>query len=175
MTETKPEYPGAEAGDPDEVVLALETGRALWSKGDLRDAVRWLRRAAEKAVRVGHNARGAFLARAAAELSTHLTVPPTPPPLPVSRPITNLDSDFTDTTIVDRPPISGVAGMVQRAVSSSRARSRQGLRVAVQPSLEEPDVLLIKVLEEDQAPPPGSHEDMLVALEPGVDLRALRK
>ena len=36
-------------GDPAEVAEALEVARALWTKGDHRDAIRWVRRAVEAA------------------------------------------------------------------------------------------------------------------------------
>jgi hypothetical protein len=177
MIETSPEYPISEPEDSDEVVLALETGRALWGKGDLRDAVRWLRRAAEKAVRAGQNARAATLARAAAELGTQVgaapapvviapATPPAPPPI-LELETPDLDGDFADKTIVDKPTDAQAR---QLMVAAARTKSRQALRVAVELASPVGDVLTVRLLDESQKVPPGSHEALLVALVPGVDL-----
>ena len=72
-------FPIVEAGDAEEVVLALETGRALWGQGDPREAVRWLRRAAEHAEESGNDLRALSLARVAADLTTIMQSPQTVP------------------------------------------------------------------------------------------------
>jgi hypothetical protein len=64
--------PPCDPSDSDELVLALETARALEAQGDHREAARWLRRAADRAERDGHDARVLALARAAAELTSVL-------------------------------------------------------------------------------------------------------
>jgi hypothetical protein len=55
--------------DSDDVALALETSAALWRKGETKDAIRWLRRAAEAAEEAGDDRRALALARCAADLS----------------------------------------------------------------------------------------------------------
>lgn len=88
------EFPTAKANDASDVVLALETAKALWRQGDSREALRWLRRAAEGAESEGDDMRAVALARAAADLQDRLpqtsSMPapaPTPsrPPSPPSR------------------------------------------------------------------------------------------
>lgn len=88
-------FPNVEAGDAEDVVLALETGRALWGQGDPREAVRWLRRAAEHAEESGNDLRALSLARVAADLTTMMqTVPAVAP-----------SDEFADKTEMDaRPP-----------------------------------------------------------------------
>jgi hypothetical protein len=62
--------PRPEASDSDDVLLALETARALETQGEFREAARWLRRAAEEAEQEGNDERVLTLARAAADLAS---------------------------------------------------------------------------------------------------------
>src|SRR6266487_4009831 len=62
--------PELDPDDSDDVTLALETARALEAKGDIPEAVRWLRRATEAAEKDGNDLRVVTLARAAADLSS---------------------------------------------------------------------------------------------------------
>src|SRR5512135_2884461 len=81
--------PTAEHDDQDDVRWALETAQAVWSQGDRRAALSWLRRAAEAAAEAGADLRAVQLARAAAELRSDLEIPrtlPPPPPRPAERP-----------------------------------------------------------------------------------------
>src|SRR5258708_3612931 len=82
--DTNIDLPAATATDPSDVVLALETAHALWRNGDSRDALKWLRRAAETAEAEGDDMRALPLARAAAELTDLL--PPGPSAPPAARP-----------------------------------------------------------------------------------------
>lgn len=70
------EFPRASSDDPDDVRWALETGKAMWQKGDHREALRWLRRAAETASEEGADKRALELAKAAADRRTSLELPP---------------------------------------------------------------------------------------------------
>jgi hypothetical protein len=72
MAITKGRFPAPEDNDADDVVLALETANALWRRGDSREAIRWLRRAAEAAEETGNDMRALSLARTAAELTGDL-------------------------------------------------------------------------------------------------------
>src|ERR1700742_3329029 len=78
--DTNIDLPAAAPTDPSDVVLALETAHALWRNGDSRDALKWIRRAAETAEAEGDDMRALSLARAAAELSDRLPAPPSVPP-----------------------------------------------------------------------------------------------
>jgi hypothetical protein len=111
------------------VAVAIETARALFRTGERLDALRWLRRAAERAEEAGDDLRSVSLARSAADLSTELqsvAPPPTspppprvspPPPIAASAPPTSRRNDeaaalapyddFSDKTAVDvlAPPV----------------------------------------------------------------------
>jgi hypothetical protein len=84
-----PLLPGPDPSDSEDVTVALQTARALQKKGDLRESLRWLRRAADAAGGDGNDRRALVLARAAADMtgligvSEQAPAPPSfPPPLP---------------------------------------------------------------------------------------------
>lgn len=74
-----PDLPEVEAADPEPVAVAIETARALFRTGEQLEALRWLRRAAERAEESGDDLRALNLARSAADLSTVLQSLPPPP------------------------------------------------------------------------------------------------
>jgi hypothetical protein len=78
--------PECDPADSDELVLSLETARALEAQGDVREAARWLRRAADRAEQDGHDARVVVLARAAADLTSGLGADPARQTTPDARP-----------------------------------------------------------------------------------------
>ena len=88
MSEPCPDLPEVEPLDPEPVAVAIETARALYRTGEQLDALRWLRRAAERAEESGDDVRALNLARSAADLSTALQSVPPPPPPPVAAPQT---------------------------------------------------------------------------------------
>ena len=203
------QFPGPEAGDPEDVAWTLHTAGAMWARGELHDAVRWLRRAAEAAEAGGNDLRAVSLARAAADLTTSLALPPSVPP-PASpdetsrmapmlvsrpdhaRPIQPVDDadgawDQSEYTI---PEMSAVDSAPQRpppprskpnqpppsrpaAVLS--VRPRQALRVSVEPSPDDKNLLHVRPLAEDESAPAGAHEALLTALEPGAHLLSRKR
>src|SRR5690606_36285984 len=62
--------PQPESTDGERVTACLETANALWAKGDIGEAVRWLQRGADAAEEDGNDARALALARLAADLRT---------------------------------------------------------------------------------------------------------
>jgi hypothetical protein len=119
-----PDLPEVEPRDPEAVAVAIETARALFRTGERLDALRWLRRAAERAEEAGDDVRSVSLARSAADLSTELQSMPPPPvgsapppgvasaPPPTSRRHDEAAAlapydDFADKTAVDvqAPPV----------------------------------------------------------------------
>src|SRR5215471_15293430 len=79
--------PASHPGDSGDVAAALEIAASLWRKGSHRDAIRWVRRAAQAADESGDSRRMSALSRASADLEASLTAAPsvrssTPPPLP---------------------------------------------------------------------------------------------
>lgn len=68
--------------DDEDVVWGLSTASALWARGERRDAIVWLRRAAEAALISGQDARGSEIGMRAAELEDSLAVVATAPAIP---------------------------------------------------------------------------------------------
>ena len=83
--------PSPSRADTETVITALETAAVFRSKGDSREAMRWLRRAAESAGEAGDDERALSLSRIIADLHEELEaaaeqeVTPSPPPPPSSR------------------------------------------------------------------------------------------
>jgi hypothetical protein len=75
--------PGIERTDPDSVRSSLAQARADFERGELREALKHLRRAAEGADDAGSDLRAVALARAAADLATEVSASMTPPPVSV--------------------------------------------------------------------------------------------
>src|SRR5258705_13603028 len=84
------DIPGPSGADTDTVITALETAAVFHARGDEREAMRWLRRAAESAGDAGDDERALAFSRIAADLQEQLssaevqtaTPPPAPLPLP---------------------------------------------------------------------------------------------
>jgi hypothetical protein len=200
MPELSPNFPNSEPSDPESVVLALETAQALWLRQDRVEAVRWIRRAAENAAEAGEDARAVVLARAAADLMSQTKMRSEPPrPLDEAAALAPYD-DFNEKTIVDFPATtiarqsmqsgvqiselvsrrtpsyrpatesSGASAGTRRPTGERTARSRQALRVAVQPSKDGGATFVVQVLGEDVAPASGAKLALLVALDPDTDL-----
>ncbi|HMI88700.1 MAG TPA: hypothetical protein VK550_31695 [Polyangiaceae bacterium] len=103
--------PRPELSDSDDVLLALETARALETQGELREAARWLRRAVDEAEQQGDDERVLVLARAAADMANIVGSSPPPgaeaPTMPPPSPAV-LDADdeqYPPTT----PPLEAFA------------------------------------------------------------------
>jgi hypothetical protein len=192
MAEPSTNLPRAEEGDAAEVALALETARALWSKGQALESVRWIQRAAENAESAGNDLRALSLARAAADLRAEVNVASDPPgSMNEAAALTPYD-DFTEKTLVDSPATSLARSSLQSGVqiaevpapptqssvmvvtspltppvtSSRLAAQHQAVRVAVLNADTTKQELLVKLLSEGESAPPGAAEAMLVALDP---------
>jgi hypothetical protein len=209
-------FPVSTEQDDDQVTTALDTASALWSRGDAREALRWLRRAAEMAGEAGDDFRAVQLARAAADLSSELQIPPTlvpatsgplaprsypshAPPVAVptqpnhARPPGPPAPAFSSSPISARgrplPPRRGVEPYevvtsapplapepLSRSIASATSpRPRQALHVAVIPADDDRNLLYVRILADGEAPPTGSHEALLVALEPQTNLLVRRR
>jgi hypothetical protein len=159
---SEPGFPAPSASDAESVSLALETASALWGKGDVREALRWLRRAAETAGALGDDLRAVGLARAAAELMAELQIPPSIPPPGLPRPEPSA-------------PYSAPAPTQPAVGIGAGPRPRQALRVAATPSDNDRNLLIVRVLAEGEPLPAGAHEALLVAVEPDAHLLSKRR
>lgn len=109
-------FPSPESSDQKAVASALEAGGAEWRRGDFREAVRWLHRAADAAESGGDDRRAVGLARAAADLMSQLEIVPESSPRDEGAVLASFD-DFNDQTIVDAPAIVTARSMQQSGVS----------------------------------------------------------
>jgi hypothetical protein len=163
--------PRSEPGDSDGVLLALETARALEEQGELREAARWIRRAANEAEQNGNDARVLLLARAAADLTNAIEFAKAAvEPTARSSLSTIPPSGSTDSTIpppVSLPAMSPPFSYVNEIASSVRgaftgAMTRVGaIRVALRGSMGH-DSFVVERLEPGEPCPAGAKEAILV-------------
>jgi hypothetical protein len=82
MTGSSSEIPAPLPDDDDDVSWALNTAKVQWKRGELVDAVQWLRRAVDSAREIGNDGRAAELEQAADELAERVlsrAAPSAPP------------------------------------------------------------------------------------------------
>jgi hypothetical protein len=184
MADLSSNLPRAEAGDPAEVTLALETARTLWANGQGLESVRWIQRAAENAESSGDDLRAVSLARAAADLRAEVSVTPEPRAPLLDAVVLAPYDEFTEQTIVDSPatslsrhslqsgvqiaeaPPSSPVLLVPTPPGAARSQEHQALRVAVMVPSPGARQLTVLLLAEGQAAPVGCTEAILVSLDP---------
>lgn len=173
--------------------MALETARALWSKGQGLESVRWIQRAAENAESAGNDLRAVALARAAADLRAEVSMASEPPgAMNEAAALTPYD-DFSEQTIVDSPATSLARASLQSGVqiseaplpppaskvvvvpspltppvapSAPRVPEHAAIRVAVLSGDASKRELSLRVLGEGESAPAGTTEALLVSLDP---------
>jgi hypothetical protein len=187
MAELSANLPAADPTDAPEVVLALETARALWNRTERLESVRWIQRAAQAAESSGNDERALMLARAAADLRAAVQVASEPRGAFDEAAALSPYDDFSETTIVDSPATTlarqALQGTVQiselqRAASSTAQLADNGasahlvetaprhdaIRVAVLERDAAGRSLSVRMLREGEAAPAGATEALLVAL-----------
>jgi hypothetical protein len=179
--------------DPSDVVEALEIARKLWDRGARKDAVRWVRRAAEAADEGGNIARVATLAHAAAELEEVASRPSSPksqtrpasqpaprsmnpPPLPSSRAprptsIPPASRTPSGVTTVSEPKANEQVAREVNIPGTMRRMVEQRIRVSVRTSARDTTLLVVRPLPEGQSAPSGSREAYLVMAEVNEDAK----
>jgi len=179
--------PRPDVSDSDDVLLALETARALETQGEFREAARWLRRAADDAELQGNDERVLALARAAADLTNligssppagdAITIPapspevleagdaqypPTTPPPESFEPTIPPPASPATTSPPDLPasaPISSPPDMP----FTERSMRIAAIRVAIaEGSIRGTKSFFVERLEKGELPPAGTTEAMLV-------------
>lgn len=80
MTASALTVPEPLSDDGDDITTALETAAIFNAQGDVREAVRWVRKAAEAASDAGNDLRALALARAVADLNVGASLAPSAPP-----------------------------------------------------------------------------------------------
>ncbi len=132
-------YPTAIPGDSSAVVTALQAGSAEWGKGDMREAVRWLHRAASAAEAAGEEDRALGLARTAAEFMRVFSIPEQEAVAPVVDEAAALApfDDANDQTIVDSPAVLA-SRTAQSSSTSSLRRIEDGPELPPKAPLKPP-------------------------------------
>jgi hypothetical protein len=179
--------PRPELSDSDDVLLALETARALETQGEIREAARWLRRAADEAEKQGDDERVLVLARAAAEMSNIIgfapagaEAPTIPPPSlgvldggdapspPTTPPPESLEPTIPPPAAPPEPlsPTADVSAAISTPPDmpfTERSSRIAAIRVAITgASIRGAKSFSVERLEKGQLPPAGTREAMLV-------------
>jgi hypothetical protein len=157
--------------------LALETAHALEARGDIAEAARWLRRAANEAEKQGNDSRVLVLAHAAADLtnaSGQPSVPKAPPAL--SRQRDPLDSEPTLHWRATPPPLpvsslpapsAPISFLRQRSTAAEQPVTERNvrmstIRVAITKPTPNARSFSVERLDAHQPLPPGTVEALLV-------------
>jgi hypothetical protein len=156
------DIPTPARADTETVITALETAAVFRSKGDGREAMRWLRRAAESAGAAGDDERALSLSRVAADLHDELdsitekkATPYPPPPSARSAP------PSSSSMRASHPPASS-----RLAESALPSGARPAARVAVAISTTKAGFFELRLLADGETPRLGSSEALLVMLDP---------
>jgi hypothetical protein len=181
------EVPRSEHGDSDDVVVSLETARVQAEKRNTREAIRWIRRAAQAAENSGDDGRASALAAAAQELTSllrqsraraHSPVQDLEQPLPFDD---EEDKTAVNPKLVDEehaaedPTEPGTrhaeTGPAMPAPESgSGFQHVQALRVAVDPLAPGSRILVVHLLADGESAGQGRREAVLIAADPKVRL-----
>jgi len=153
--------PASESTDSGDTRWALQTAMTLWGQGERREALQWVRRAAEAAAEAGQDDRALVLAKAGAELRAHLEIPRTLPPPPKTPEIPPPEARGDGELVVTVVSTDGTIPAPDASLVSHRA-----VRVAVLPATG--NELNVRILAPGEFAPQDATVGLLVAFEPGV-------
>lgn len=144
--------PTSERNDPEPVQSSLALARADFERGEVREALKHLRRAAEGADDAGSELRAVALARAAADLATEVGSSVTPPPV---------------TATPSAVPVSVVRGSSDAALKQLLDSGR-AVKVVIKRSARDEDLYVVRRAD-GHAPALGTREAVIVLLDSEVD------
>ena len=144
--------PAVDRDDPEPVKSSLTQAHDELSRGELREALRHLRRAAEGADEAGSELRAVALARAAADLATEVGGSMAPPPVKEGP------------SVASTAPVSLVRGNVDTALEQLLASGR-AVKVVVKRSARDGELYVVRRASSG-APALGAREAVIVLLEP---------
>lgn len=163
--------PSSERNDPEPVRSSLAQARADFERGEVREALKHLRRAAEGADDAGSELRAVALARAAADLATEVGPSLTPPPVSVAAPVATESAPAPAASLAGTPavapstaPTSMVRGNADAALKQL-LESGRAVKVVVKRSARDEDLYVVRRAE-GHAPSLGTREAVIVLLEP---------
>lgn len=145
--------PSVEHGDPEAVQSSLSLARSDFARGDIREALRHLRCAAQGANDAGSELRAVALARAAADLATAVGASQIPPPVTEREPTGSATAPSGPARTVTDPAL-------RQLLETGRA-----VRVVVKRSARD-DGLYVVRRAEGAAQALGAREAVIVLLEP---------
>lgn len=151
--------PVSEGSDPEPVRSSLARARADLERGQMRDALLHLRRAAESADDAGSELRAVALARAAADLATEVGSATTPPPASTAA-VAPISTPAVASAALPVRSASSINGALQQLLDSGRA-----VKVVVKRSARDEGLYVVRRAEH-QAPALGTREAVIVLLEP---------
>jgi hypothetical protein len=155
--------PTVEETDSSDTRWALETARTLWGQSERRDALQWVRRAAEAAAEAGQDNRALALAKMGAELRNSLEIPRTlPPPPPTGSVPDDSGEAGSDELVVTIVSTDGLIPAPNASLVCHRA-----IRVAVL-AVDSPTELLVRRLSPGEVAPENATVAILVAFEAGA-------
>ena len=173
--------------DTETVITALETAAVFRSKGDGREAMRWLQRAAESAGAAGDDQRALSLSRVAADLHAELNALPEqkatpypPPPSARSAPPSSSNMRASHPPPSSRPaeavllptPSTPSTPPTSQTSTSLATGARQAARVAIAISTTKAGFFELRLLADGETPRIGSSEALLIMLDPTSKLLA---
>ena len=144
--------PAADRDDPETVRSSLAQAHSELSRGELREALRHLRRAAEGADEAGSELRAVALARAAADLATEVGPSMAPPPVKELPPLAST------------APVSTLRGNNEAALKQLLDSGR-AVKVVVKRSARDEGLYVVRRAGGDK-PALGTREAVIVLLEP---------
>ena len=153
--------PSSEQSDPEPVQSSLAQARSDFARGEIREALRHLRRAAEGADEAGSELRAVALARAAADLATEVGASQAPPPVVEKEAV----------AIQSSAPASMLRGNGDVARPNTDAALRQllesgrAVKVVVKRSTRDEGLYVVRRAGSG-GPALGAHEAVIVLLEP---------
>lgn len=166
--------PSSERNDPEPVRNSLAQARADFERGEVREALKHLRRAAECADDAGSELRAVALARAAADLATEVGTSLTPPPVSVSAAAPTQPSSTAASTApttgsgpVGAPsaaPPSMVRGSTDAALQQLLDSGR-AVKVVVKRSARDEGLYVVRRADGERSAL-GNREAVIVLLEP---------
>lgn len=155
--------PHSERNDPEPVQSSLALARADFERGEIREALRHLRRAAEGADEAGSELRAVALARAAADLATEVGSVAPPPASPASATIAVAATAAAPTT-ASVAPTSMVRGSNEAAIEQL-LQSGRAVKVAIKRSTRDDELYVVRRADGHSAGL-GTRQAVLVLLEP---------
>jgi hypothetical protein len=161
--------PSSERSDPDSVKSYLALARADFERGEVREALKHLRRAAEGADDAGSELRAVALARAAADLATEVGPSFTPPPVSVAAPVPNESPAAAAMTSAPAATPSAAPASVVRGSPEAALKqlldSGRAVKVVVKRSARDEGLYVVRRAEGHGAAL-GTREAVIVLLEP---------